>query len=253
MKVYLKKLLTLNLNLIIQGFQGYYNSNYQNQAQQYGSQYNDAYGNASYYQGYPQQEYYEGYEDYEYDHDDNPDLDEDDFIKMEELNREMGLADSPSPSMSRSYSAPTRQSGGSGSFVPAGAMPSQNGVLSPHAAEFWFPECRDCPCCKGHKHGCACCKEGGQTSCTHAQCVNEAHNAQVRSQLSSAAAQRDELPLPPSAATVAPKPPPAAPLFVLIPPTATKSECSYILAISYGLAPGVAIGIVSIPWLQRDR
>jgi hypothetical protein len=25
-----------------------------------------------------------------------------------------------------------------------------------HAAEFWFPECRDCSCCKGFKHGCSC-------------------------------------------------------------------------------------------------
>jgi hypothetical protein len=43
-----------------------------------------------------------------------------------------------------------------GSFLPAGATPQQNGVLSPHAAEFWFPECRNCPCCKGFKHGCPC-------------------------------------------------------------------------------------------------
>ena len=39
-------------------------------------------------------------------------------------------------------------------------MPSQNGVLSSHAAEFWFPECRDCTCCKGFKHGCTCCTNG---------------------------------------------------------------------------------------------
>ena len=25
-----------------------------------------------------------------------------------------------------------------------------------HAAEFWFPECRDCACCKGYMHGCSC-------------------------------------------------------------------------------------------------
>ena len=34
----------------------------------------------------------------------------------------------------------------SGSFLPAGATPKQNGVLSPVAAEFWFPENRNCPC-----------------------------------------------------------------------------------------------------------
>lgn len=28
--------------------------------------------------------------------------------------------------------------------------------MKAHAAEFWFPECRDCTCCKGFKHGCTC-------------------------------------------------------------------------------------------------
>eukprot|EP00980_Cylindrotheca_fusiformis_P001819 scaffold408_cov71-Cylindrotheca_fusiformis.AAC.20 len=28
--------------------------------------------------------------------------------------------------------------------------------MAAHAAEFWFPECRDCTCCKGFKHGCSC-------------------------------------------------------------------------------------------------
>lgn len=27
-----------------------------------------------------------------------------------------------------------------------------------HAAEFWFPESRNCPCCAGFKHGCQCCQ-----------------------------------------------------------------------------------------------
>ena len=30
------------------------------------------------------------------------------------------------------------------------SLPSQNGRLSSHAAEFWFPECRNCSCCKGN-------------------------------------------------------------------------------------------------------
>jgi hypothetical protein len=33
------------------------------------------------------------------------------------------------------------------------ALPSH---LAAHAAEFWFPECRDCSCCNGFKHGCTC-------------------------------------------------------------------------------------------------
>jgi len=33
--------------------------------------------------------------------------------------------------------------------------------LANHASEFWFPQVRDCSCCKGYKHGCSCCKSGG--------------------------------------------------------------------------------------------
>jgi hypothetical protein len=37
--------------------------------------------------------------------------------------------------------------------VPASGLPAH---MVRHAAEFWFPECRDCTCCKGFKHGCTC-------------------------------------------------------------------------------------------------
>ena len=57
----------------------------------------------------------------------------------------------------------------SGGFLPPGAVPSQNGVLSKHAAEFWFPESRNCTCCNGFKHGCQCCRSGTNT-CQH--CLN---------------------------------------------------------------------------------
>jgi hypothetical protein len=33
--------------------------------------------------------------------------------------------------------------------------------LQKHAQEFWFPECRDCSCCKGFKHGCRCAPSNG--------------------------------------------------------------------------------------------
>lgn len=57
--------------------------------------------------------------------------------------------------------------------VPDGATPSQGGVLTAHAAEFWFPECRNCSCCKGFKHGCDCCKRGdGVTFCHEEGCGN---------------------------------------------------------------------------------
>lgn len=65
--------------------------------------------------------------------------------------------------------------GGGGDFqLKSGAVPMKNGVLSPHAAEFWFPECRNCPCCKGHRHGCACCT-GGVNTCTHPDCLDKEH------------------------------------------------------------------------------
>jgi hypothetical protein len=38
--------------------------------------------------------------------------------------------------------------------------------LAKHAAEFWFPECRDCSCCKGFKYGCNCAaSNGGSCAC----------------------------------------------------------------------------------------
>lgn len=42
----------------------------------------------------------------------------------------------------------------------AAAAAATNTTLPPHlqkhAQEFWFPESRDCTCCKGFKHGCRC-------------------------------------------------------------------------------------------------
>jgi hypothetical protein len=45
-----------------------------------------------------------------------------------------------------------------------------------HAAEFWFPECRDCACCKGYKHGCSC---GGVCKCSQKSegCVSSLSDA----------------------------------------------------------------------------
>jgi len=36
------------------------------------------------------------------------------------------------------------------------SMPGIPRNMVRHAAEFWFPESRDCSCCKGFKHGCGC-------------------------------------------------------------------------------------------------
>ena len=94
-----------------------------------------------------------------------------------------------------------------GGFLPPGAVPSQNGVLNAHAKEFWFPESRNCTCCKGFKHGCDCCT-GGVDTCTNANCVSAEHSAQVASDLASKPAT-DAAPTS-TGATAADTPPPAA-------------------------------------------
>lgn len=73
----------------------------------------------------------------------------------------------------------------SGPFVPQAAVPTQNGKLSSFAGEFWFPECRNCPCCKGFKHGCDCCKSGGVTTCKDPNCIDGAFETQVNAELAS--------------------------------------------------------------------
>ena len=72
----------------------------------------------------------------------------------------------------------------SGSYLPAGAVPRQNGVLSVHAKEFWFPESRNCSCCKGFKHGCDCCT-GGVDTCAKGDCINAEFATQVATDLAS--------------------------------------------------------------------
>jgi len=39
--------------------------------------------------------------------------------------------------------------------------------MAKHAAEFWFPECRECSCCQGFKYGCKCAaSNGGSCTCS---------------------------------------------------------------------------------------
>jgi len=66
-----------------------------------------------------------------------------------------------------------------------GNTPLVNGQLSQHAADFWFPECRNCPCCSGFKHGCKCCKGGPVHTCTDPNCVDKEFSQQVNSNLAS--------------------------------------------------------------------
>ena len=78
------------------------------------------------------------------------------------------------------------------STLPAGAVPFQNGVMSKHAAEFWFPECRNCECCNGFKHGCSCCTKG-ITQCQASGCGQTGASEAVKHQSTPAA------PVPPAA------------------------------------------------------
>ena len=82
-----------------------------------------------------------------------------------------------------SHSTSTPPTAKSGGVLPAGAMPTKNGVLTAHAKEFWFPESRNCDCCKGFKHGCDCCA-GGVDTCTKTDCISTEHTQQVAAELS---------------------------------------------------------------------
>lgn len=95
---------------------------------------------------------------------------------MDELEKEMEI----SLIINEVKSSTTLKAG----VVPSGAMPSRNGVLSSHAAEFWFPESRNCPCCKGFKHGCQCCTSN-ITTCKNADCENQDFKAQISADLAS--------------------------------------------------------------------
>lgn len=57
----------------------------------------------------------------------------------------------------------------------------QNGLLSEHAAEFWFPNCRECSCCKGFKYGCPCTRHRGFLACQDATCNIDANEKDVKS------------------------------------------------------------------------
>ena len=68
--------------------------------------------------------------------------------------------------------APKSTKGPSNVPLPKGAMPvTKSGALDEKAGEFWFPECKDCPCCKGYKHGCNCRKNNSSIfECHHPAC-----------------------------------------------------------------------------------
>jgi hypothetical protein len=82
--------------------------------------------------------------------------------------------DSSAPAPAASTSASNR--GPKGGVMPPGAMPTTaGGGLSNVANEFWFPESRNCPCCKGYKHGCKC-RVGAVDCCTNPECTTNTGN-----------------------------------------------------------------------------
>lgn len=102
---------------------------------------------------------------------------------MEEFEKEIEISTSV-PVAAVPVQTASTTSNRTGKFLPVGATPGQNGILNEHAAEFWFPECRNCNCCKGFKHGCPCCKDGVNT-CRDQNCVNQEYASEVASTLAS--------------------------------------------------------------------
>lgn len=189
-------------------------------------------------QYYPQQDGYQGYPQENFEEDDYDNLDEIDRVGplinynlkyntnyipnlLQELTKgssadfeqEMLQAmDSPSYGhQQRHYNEPYGGHGGhnqsrAGPHVPQAAVPTQNGKLSQFAGEFWFPECRNCPCCKGFKHGCDCCKTGGVDTCKDASCIDGAMVSQVSADLAARGGAPEPARAPaPQAPTGAPK------------------------------------------------
>ncbi|KAG7361188.1 zinc finger domain containing protein [Nitzschia inconspicua] len=88
----------------------------------------------------------------------DPGAREDSFSEYAEMmdNIEDAMEDSHEGSPPESPPAVTANS----SMAPQTSLPPH---LQKHAQEFWFPECRDCTCCNGFKHGCRCAPSNGGT------------------------------------------------------------------------------------------
>jgi hypothetical protein len=135
-----------------------------------------------------------------------------------------GMQQQQSPN---AYSQRHHQSHGhapsSGPYVPQSAVPSQNGKLSSHAHEFWFPECRNCPCCKGFKHGCDCCKASGVDTCKNASCIDGVFESQVNAELATRSANAPPAPAPAAAPAANTKPSG----MIVTPPAGPAEFCKY--------------------------
>ena len=61
------------------------------------------------------------------------------------------------------------------SGVRVGGSENGGGIGS-SAHEYWFPECRDCGCCRGYKYGCVCVQGGVNTMCKCTSVLESAAN-----------------------------------------------------------------------------
>lgn len=119
-----------------------------------------------------------------------PSLDQQDIDNLAEIETELAkqnLGSGDPAEAEEDFGPPSGQSSPDkgatpGAFVPSGALPQQNGKLSQFAGEFWFPEARNCTCCKGFKHGCGCCV-GGVDTCRDPNCIDDAFKSQVSQEL----------------------------------------------------------------------
>jgi hypothetical protein len=113
--------------------------------------------------------------------------DDEDERNMAELDKEIGLDENDDDDDEFNDEFPSE---GKPGVVPSGAMPvQQNGRLSEHAAEFWFPNCRECNCCKGFKYGCPCTRQRGFLACQDSTCSIDDKEKGVKSEKPATPAQ----------------------------------------------------------------
>jgi hypothetical protein len=78
---------------------------------------------------------------------------------------------------------------------PLGGSLSRQGSASSAVSDTWYPECMNCPCCHGMKHGCECIK-GGVETCANADCVDKVFAEQVTKSINERQAQDTANPNP---------------------------------------------------------
>lgn len=70
------------------------------------------------------------------------------------------------------------RAGGSGI---GGGRGGGGGDIGSSAHEYWFPECRDCGCCRGYKYGCVCVQGGVSTMCKCTSVLESANDTDDKS------------------------------------------------------------------------